>query len=232
MECRWLRQGGTSELLIFFNGWGMDERIGEHLLANSLETGWISDMLICYNYSALQINADVMEQIKRYKQRRLIAWSFGVWAAQQIALPQVAQAIAINGTLHPIDAEKGIRAEVFQATLAGWSEDNRHRFNRRMCGSSEALALFTTIASNRSANDQQQELARLQQHVQAANTTAINWECWSYSHAILGGRDLIFPLQQQKAAWAGTPQTIIADMPHFPFLHFTTIQELLACLSR
>ncbi len=229
MECRWLRQESADELLIFFNGWGMDERIGEHLLANSLETGWIGDMLICYNYSALRFDNDVMEQVKRYKQRRLIAWSFGVWAAQQIALPPMAQAVAINGTLHPIDAEKGIRAEVFQATLAGWSEENRHRFNRRMCGSSEALALFTSIAPNRSANNQQQELARLQQHVQATTTTARNW---NYSHAILGERDLIFPLQQQKAAWAGTPQTIIDDMPHFPFLHFTTIQELLACLSR
>ncbi len=229
MECRWLKHEGTDELLIFFNGWGMDERIGEHLLANSLEKGWNGDMLICYNYSVLQLDMDVIEQVKHYKHRRLIAWSFGVWAAQQIPLPPIEQALAINGTLYPIDAEKGIRAEVFQATLSSWSEENRHRFNRRMCGSNEALALFTTIAPIRSANDQQQELERLQASLWTRKTGTGNWR---YSHAILGERDLIFPLQSQKTAWQGTPQTIIANMPHFPFLHFTTIQELLACLSK
>jgi len=229
MQTVWLRKEGAEELLLLFNGWGMDGRIGEYLLGKSLSEKFTIDLLLCYDYRNLELDAMVMEEIGHYKRITLVAWSFGVWAAQQTALPPVTQALAINGTTSPIDAKKGIRPDVFQATLSTWSEENRHRFNRRMCGSSEALELFTSMAPDRSAVDQQEELARLQEHVQAAGTTTA---VWNYNHAIIGGRDLVFPAQQQSAAWQGVPQTLIADMPHFPFLHFKNLQEVLACLSR
>jgi biotin synthesis protein BioG len=187
------------------------------------------DLLLCYDYRNLELDAIVMEEMSHYNRITLVAWSFGVWVAQQTTLPPIAEAIAINGTISPVDAEKGIRPDVFMATLSTWSEENRNRFNRRMCGSSETLALFTSISPNRSAVDQQEELARLQEHLQTAGTTTA---AWSYNHAIIGGRDLIFPAQQQSSAWKGIPQTLISDMPHFPFLHFKNLQEVLACLSR
>ena len=229
MKTVWLRKEGAKELLLLFNGWGMDGRIGDHLLEKSLSEKFTMDLLLCYDYRNLELDAIVMEEIAHYNHITLVAWSFGVWAAQQTTLPPIAEAIAINGTISPIEAEKGIRPDVFMATLSTWSEENRNRFNRRMCGSSETLALFTSISPNRSAVDQQEELARLQEHLQTAGTTTA---AWSYNHAIIGGRDLIFPAQQQSSAWKGIPQTLISDMPHFPFLHFKNLQEVLACLSR
>jgi len=228
MKTEWLRKEGAEKLLLFFNGWGMDARLGAHLCRESLSEEFSHDLLLCYDYRTLALATEVMEVLACYKDITIIAWSFGVWVAQHTALPPITRAIAINGTLDPVNAEKGIAPEVFEATLSGWSEENRHRFNRRMCGSNEALSLFSTMFPDRTAADQKEELMHLKEYVQAAGTTTA---AWSYDHAIIGGRDLVFPAQQQYQAWKGVPQTVISDMPHFPFFHFTTLQEVMACLT-
>jgi len=227
MKTAWIRKEGAEELLLFFNGWGLDGRIGTHLLSESLPE-FTHDLLVFHDYCSLEPEPEVMEEISRYNHITIVAWSFGVWAAQHTTLPPITKAIAINGTLYPINAEKGITPDVFQATLSSWSEENRHRFNRRMCGSSEALSLFSSMSPDRTVADQKEELRLLKEHVQASGATSAPW---SYDHAIIGGRDLVFPAQQQYLAWKGVPQTVISDMPHFPLLHFRTLQEVMACLK-
>ncbi len=228
MKTVWLRKEGAEELLLFFNGWGMDRRIADYLLAESLSDGFASDLLLCYDYSSLEPGPGFIDEVSRYGRITLVAWSFGVWVAQHIELPPISYAIAINGTLHPVSAEKGINHEVFQATLAAWSEKSRSSFNRRMCGTGEILALFSSMSPDRSAADQRAELVQLQEHFLAPNSAGSI--AWRYDHAIIGGRDLVFPAQQQYQAWKGVPQTVIADMPHFPFFHFSNLQEVLECL--
>lgn len=228
MKTVWLRKEGTDTLLLFFNGWGMDARICAHLLGESLSEEFTHDLLVCYDYRTLEMEAGFMKEASRYRSITIVAWSFGVWVAQHTTLPPITKAIAINGTLYPINTEKGISPDVFQATLSTWSEENRHRFNRRMCSSGEALALFSSMSPDRAVGDQKEELALLKEHVQDSGTTSASW---SYDHAIIGGRDLVFPLKQQCLAWKGVPQTLISDMPHFPFLHFGNLQEVMACLK-
>jgi biotin synthesis protein BioG len=171
-----------------------------------------------------------MEAVSRYAHVTVIAWSFGVWVAQHVELPPVERAIALNGTLHPVHDTLGIPSGVFQATLSSYSDESRNRFNRRMCGSSEAFALFTTLSPDRETVEQKEELERLSEHFQRQDLPAA--PRWKYNHAIIGGRDLVFPAQQQYSAWKGVPQTVIADMAHFPFFHFSTLQELLACIRK
>ncbi len=233
MKTAWLKQGGAEELLLLFNGWGMDSCLGYHLLATSLENEFPQDLLICYDYRTLDLEQVVMDEIGRYRRITIVAWSFGVWVAQQTRLPAITRAIAINGTLYPVHEEMGIRPGVFEATLSTWSEESRQRFNRRMCGSSEALTLFTSIAPDRSATSQQEELEQLKGHLlrSEATGTGATGAPWSYDHAIIGKRDLVFPARQQYAAWEKLPKTVIADMPHFPFHHFRNLQEVLACFK-
>jgi len=228
MKTTWLRKEGAEELLLFFNGWGMDRRIGDHLLAESLSDGFQPDLLICHDYRTLEPEAGVMREVARYGRITVVAWSFGVWVAQHVALPPVACAIAINGTLHPVNTDKGICPQVFQATLATYSEKSRSRFNRRMCGSGEAYTLFSAMSPDRSAADQLEELERLQEHFLMEGPTG--GSAWSYTHAIIGGRDLVVPAEQQYRAWKAFPQTVIADMPHFPFFHFRNLLEVLECI--
>ncbi len=228
MKTVWLRKNCAEELLIFFNGWGMDRRIGDHLLGESLSEEFQADVLLCYDYSTLEPEPNFMLEVSRYNRITIVAWSFGVWVAQHIELPPIAYAIAINGTLHPVNGEKGINHQVFQATLATYSEKSRSRFNRRMCGTGEVLALFSGMSPDRAASDQREELERLQEHFLTHDSAGSAG--WRYHHAIIGGRDLVFPAEQQYHAWRGVPQTIIADMPHFPFFHFRSLQEVLACI--
>ena len=228
MKTAWLRKEGAEELLLFFNGWGMDRRIGAHLLAESLPEGFDADLLICYDYRTLEPDAGFMKDTGSYRSITVVAWSFGVWVAQHVELPPIKCAIAINGTLHPVNAEKGISPEVFQATLATYCEKNRNRFNRRMCGLGEAHKLFSSMSPARNAADQLKELQQLQEHFLEQGSAG--GTVWRYDHAIIGGRDLIFPAEQQYCAWKGLPQTVIADMPHFPFFHFRNLLEVLECI--
>ena len=230
MKTAWLRKEGAEELLVFFNGWGMDHRIAAWLLRESLSAGFSLDMLACYDYHTLGTEEGFMNGISRYSSITVVAWSFGVWAAQHTELPPIGRAIAINGTLHPVDAGMGIPPEVFQATLSTYSDENRHRFNRRMCGTREALELFSCIAPERETSDQLTELLGLQEHMM--NRTIQRGAVWQYNHAVIGGRDCVFPPQHQLHAWEGVPQTVVADMPHFPFFYFRNLQEVLACFSR
>lgn len=238
MKTEWLRKEGSEKLLIFFNGWGMDGRIAAHLVNKSLEEGgneacneaFTEDVLVCYDYRTLEPGEGFMAEVSRYPHITVVAWSFGVWAAQQVKLPPVARALALNGTLYPVHDTLGISSVVFQATLASYSEESRNRFNRRMCGSSEAFACFSTMSPSRDTSEQKEELEALNTHFQSRSLPST--PDWHYSHAVIGGRDLVFPAEQQYAAWRGVPQTIIGDMAHFPFFHFTTLQELLACFRK
>ncbi len=229
MKTTWLRKEGAEELLLFFNGWGMDRRIADYLLRESLSEGFFADLLLFHDYRTLEPEPDVMREASRYSRITIVAWSFGVWVAQHTELPPIDRAIAINGTLYPVNEKRGISPQIFQATLATWSEKNRSRFNRRMCGTDDVLALFSGMSPDRTAADQQEELARLQEHL-LTQPGATGSSAWRYDHAIIGGRDLVFPAEQQYQAWKGLPQTVIADMPHFPFFHFRNLQEVLACL--
>ena len=230
MKTTWLRKEGAEELILFFNGWGMDRRIGDHLLDESLlDEGFGADLLLCHDYRSLEPEAGFMREVSRYGSITIVAWSFGVWVAQQMELPPIDHAIAINGTLQPVHEEQGINHQVFQATLATWSEKSRSRFNRRMCGTSEVLAFFSGMAPDRSVADQHEELAQLQEQLLRPHGSTGSAP-WRYDHAIIGGRDLVFPAGQQYQAWRGVPQTVIADMPHFPFFHFRNLQEVLACI--
>jgi pimeloyl-[acyl-carrier protein] methyl ester esterase len=230
MKTVWLRKDGAAELLLFFNGWGMDCRIADYLLGGSLAEGFEPDLLVCYDYRSLLPEPGFMAEVSRYAHITVIAWSFGVWVAQQVELPVVERAIAINGTLYPVHDTLGIPTGVFQATLSSYSEESRHRFNRRMCGSREAFACFSTMSPDRETAEQKEELERLNEHFQKRHLP--DGAAWHYNHAIIGGRDLVFPSQQQYAAWKGVSQTVIADMAHFPFFHFSTLQELLACFRK
>uniref|UniRef100_Q3ANZ3 Uncharacterized protein n=1 Tax=Chlorobium chlorochromatii (strain CaD3) TaxID=340177 RepID=Q3ANZ3_CHLCH len=253
MEAVWLKQSGADELLLFFNGWGMDRRSAEYLYHIVIRDGWRGDCLSFFNYKDFAIEPSLIDAISNYKRCNLLAWSFGVWAARHVALPPIECAIALNGTIFPLDAERGIAPELVAATCNGWSESNRQRFERRMCYSRQLHEQFADITSQRTVADQQAELATLQplmlvsqaaalipspkssplpqassQLSRSASAAIAPLSTWHYQHAIIGGRDLIFPPQAQQTAWQGTPTTFIADMPHLPFFHLPALTELLA----
>ena len=222
----WLRKTGAEELVLFFSGWGMDSAPAKALFARSVEQGFRGDMVAFHDYRSPQCSAELCLAAEEYPRRTLLAWSLGVWAAGRSGVPVPHFAVAVNGTLYPRHADLGIDPAVFDATPESYSEENRVRFNRRMCGSREVLRHFTTMSSMRGAADQQEELRLIRKAISGG--PAEKPTGWSYSRAIIGLKDAIFLPESQRSAWEGTGQRIVSEMPHWPFFHHSTIMELTA----
>jgi pimeloyl-[acyl-carrier protein] methyl ester esterase len=226
MKTVWMRNDGSDELLLFFNGWGMDHRIAAFLFGEC-GNSFTGDFLACHDYRSLLPQTDFHPLRQRYRRITLVAWSFGVWAARYAGPAFVDRAIAINGTLHPVSDTDGIPPDVFHATLSGYSDENRQRFNRRMCGGGKTLVLFEGMSPERETSDQLQELECFREHLQSDYPRPVSWH---YDHAIIGEKDLVFPARHQLKAWQDVPRTVIPGMPHFPFNQFRNLTEVLACL--
>ena len=93
MNYKWIRKNNSDKIIIFFNGWGMDEYIVSHLDCEDF------DVIVFYDYSNLDINIDFLN----YKEKHLVAWSTGVMTATLFDFGKLDSAIAICGTPRPID---------------------------------------------------------------------------------------------------------------------------------
>ncbi|TCD48139.1 pimeloyl-ACP methyl esterase BioG family protein [Chlorobium sp. N1] len=222
MKHRWLRREGSSGLLLFFSGWGTDGCHAARILEHSIPDGFRGDMLACYDYRTLELDPDLSPALASYRRIRLVAWSFGVWAATRVSLPPIESAVAVNGTLFPIDPLRGIDPAIFRSTLEGYGEEGRRRFERRMCGTAAVLAAYSGCPSSRTTADQKEELSRLGACFHSPGAAPE----WEYDRAVIGGRDAIFPAVRQRAAWGSTPLTEIPAMPHYPFFHCRTLREV------
>ncbi|NTW64519.1 MAG: alpha/beta fold hydrolase, partial [Chlorobiaceae bacterium] len=204
----------------------MDCAVAKHLLADDDEEGSVMDILAFHDYSSFDINPDLRAVIDSYPKITLIAWSLGVWAAAHAALPRVDSAVALNGTLCPLSERHGISPEVFSATREGWSEQNRSRFYRRMCGSGETLDHFLSMAPFRSPASQKEELGFLEESIRSQGSSRFPWR---YDQVIIGQRDMVFPFQRQIAAWEGYRVSVVEGLPHFPFFHLKSFREVIRC---
>ncbi|MDE5744352.1 MAG: DUF452 family protein, partial [Paramuribaculum sp.] len=144
---------GSSRLIIFFAGWGMDDTP----FRNMKFPGY--DVAVVWNYSTPGFAADFWHD---YSEICILAWSYGVYYAGRFIenhpeLPITAR-IAINGTLYPVDNEKGIPVQIFNATLNALSEPSVKKFYRRMCGSSALYECFMNNLPERSVESLAAEL--------------------------------------------------------------------------
>lgn len=218
MTSKWINKNGKKSCIVFFNGWGMNESILP--INNNMEF----DLFMCYNYNGIEdLNK---EEFKQYDNIHLVAWSLGVYAAsvavQNCSLTFVKK-IAINGTMSAIDDSKGIPKGIFVGTIRGWNDINRDKFNLRMMGNRTYLMKCDDKLSKRSAEDQKQELEFLFKHISENDMPEYQWD-----KVIIGEKDLIFTADNQKNAWENHNIFIEEKMPHFPFNHLKTWQEIIA----
>jgi pimeloyl-[acyl-carrier protein] methyl ester esterase len=214
MKKLWINKQDSPELLLFFSGWGMDEKPFKHLrIDNDL------DVLMIYDYTVLEN----IEELKDYETIHLVAWSLGVFAAAKVlAGMKFASSVAINGTLEPIDEDEGIAPAIFQGTIDSWSEVARMKFNRRMCGIEHGKQ-FKANAPNRSIESQKVELIALQEQI-TKNPVPEN----IFQQAIISISDKIFTRHNQETHWknARIPLTII-DEPHYFFPEIKSWKDIL-----
>jgi biotin synthesis protein BioG len=221
----WIVREGRPELLLLFNGWGMDRRIADWMHASWADSG-THDLCLLSGYHDLSLPDGLAGEAAGYRAVDLVAWSLGVWAARNAGLDGIRRAVAVNGTPFPIDASRGIDPETFRGTLENWSDASRSRFERRMFAGSERDLRTAGLRSARETAEQQAELRAIAGTVASGNGGEPSG--WSFSKAIVGSLDLVFLPARQRAAWQGTPTLLFDGMPHFPFFHLNSWQELLA----
>lgn len=165
------------------------------------------DILAVWDYRSPAFDLALVED---YDEICVIAWSFGVYAAQRV-LPWLSQnlsaCIAVGGTPYPVDDLRGIPEKVFNATVDAMSERNLQKFYRRMCGSTEAYGKFATTLPDRDIDGLVEELRAISRD----EITPLG----TWTLALITTDDAIFPAGNQRRGWA---QTRTVEMPwhHFP----------------
>ena len=221
---RWeiLRRAHNKRLLLFFNGWGMDAHVVEHLAIAP-----DSDALAVYDYRRVSIGLNVAALCDSYDDVTVIGWSMGVWAYAQVCAALagvVKRVIAINGTAQPIHTEFGIDPGVYQATLDQFSAETREKFFRRMCGSSSVFAQFQARLPQRPLPDQRRELRAIQQTASTCSDESPRVDL-----ALIGKQDRIIPAANQARYWQGRAgHMMMIDAPHYPFFLWKNWNDLLS----
>ena len=225
MNIDFLRRSGSPTLELFFAGWGMDSR--PFAWAADAPHTADCDFAVCYDYTDIQLDKvnQANAKLHGYSKVRVRAWSLGVYAAS-LVLPDmgcaISTAVAINGTLWPVDDELGIPHAVYDATAANLTAESLERFNRRMCGAHKAV--FEARKPLRGVGSLLDELRSIK--ASAAEGARPQFADWT--RAVLGKKDKIFPVANQRRAWAETPlaQAVLElDEPHYmPDIPFVTAE--------
>lgn len=222
---------GTSRLLLFFAGWGAEPCIFKY--DGLTEEKGTYDILMCYDYRSLDFDRSLTDG---YGTVMVLAWSMGVWAAGQVLSdlgltdsrttvdgtpisgrivhrpPELTGSrIAVNGTPYPVHDSYGIPETIFDGTLAMLSDRTLYKFRRRMCGSQATLDGLLGCSLSRPLEELREELAAIGEAVRRSAPRPFTW-----TGAIVGLQDMIFPAANQKNAWEslGVPVSE-TDIPHW-----------------
>jgi len=203
LKQQWIQHAAqpASEVRVFALGWAQDAAWWASAMTEAAAGS--ADVLLLY---AWHVPGDApMERIASYPRRRLNAWSFGVWsAARYLSGIEWDEALAVNGTLHPVDPEYGIEPAIFQAMLAQWRDGvTLEKFRRR---------IGAPAGEMRGAEaDCRAELAFFAGAFAAEERLE---NC--FGRALIGRRDRIFPPERQRAAWSRAgAEWREEDRPHY-----------------
>ena len=203
MKYKWLNNCNNEKLIIFFNGWGMDEGVVEHLEPENY------DVLMFYDYNSLETDFNYSE-IEKYQEKHLIAWSMGVMIGTLFDI-QYKSKTAINGTLKPIDNKFGIPERIYDLTLDSFNIKTAEIFIKNMF----------------KENCQKQKINRDYDNIKSELRALKNYKSnldFKYDRIIISTKDMIIPTKNQSAFWGISPNT---DAGHAPFNNFNKWSELL-----
>lgn len=111
------------KLILFFNGWGMDERVVEDV---DLPNDYVIEILN-YPYT-------ISTDLDRYEDIVLVGWSFGCYYLSEFVLSQkrkFKKVVAINGNGEVI-GKNGINPKMFEYTLSTLTPENLLKFYKNM----------------------------------------------------------------------------------------------------
>lgn len=202
MKYKWLNKVNNNNLIVFFNGWGMDESIVTHLNPTDY------DVLMFFDYNSIDTDFN-FDELNKYATKTLIAWSMGVMIASLFDINYNLK-IAINGTLKPIDNKYGIPEKIYNLTVRNFSPKSSNKFIENMFN-----GVVHKIDIKRSFEEQKNELSALKKY-------NANLE-FKYDKILISDKDNIIPTKNQVAFWGKEPNI---NCGHAPFLLFKKWEEL------
>ncbi len=188
-------------IVVFVLGWASGPEAVGHL---HLPGGY--DVLTLYDWRTMPCGATLAglrREVAGYADRRLAAWSFGVWAAEQLfAGMEFTRAVAFNGTPLPADDALGMGLRRLKLTLRGLPAGRMDDFLRRA----------SCPPGPRSLQDNIAELETLTRLSAEPYTPSLAWDM-----AVAGSGDLIFPPENMARYWGDKAKNV--PLPHYPFEH-------------
>jgi len=204
----------SKQLIIFFNGWGMDDSLLKHFNTDK-------DILIFYDYRS---DVKLPElSLKNYDEVYVVAWSMGVFMANQLAPKlglSITKSIALCGSPYPVDDAFGIRTKVYDMTCKGLRIAGTDKFFTQMFAGQES-PLFSR--PEREFMEQIDELENLKTVSIDAEKESFKWDV-----AVVGMKDRIFPPKNLISYWEGKTRLIQDDMPHYPFDKYDSWTKILS----
>lgn len=221
MTIKFLSQkAGNSKLILFLNGWGMNEAAIRNL---GIPEGY--DLLVVYDYRSF---TGFPPEVSHYQEIILVAWSIGVWATEQLAqrelLPSVKQSIAMAGSPFIRHDSYGIPCKIFDLTLQTLTDSSRETFNRRMCGGKSNGALLKEF--------EQRTTQELQEELNAVHNAELNRGSerltFHWDMLFIAEKDKIIPPRNLLclAEKFQIPAISLPSLPHFLFAGFHSWQDL------
>lgn len=167
MQASWLIKNNSKKLIVFFNGWSMDENAVKHLSTSQ------HDVVMLYNYSDLEIPESIINESNGYEEINIIAWSFGVWSAAAVInqFKNPKNIVAINGTLIPIDNSFGIKEKIFNLTLFLLSSTTYASFFKNMFSSIDEYEKSLNSIPKREIEDKKNELSQIKKLTSEQNVS-------------------------------------------------------------
>lgn len=221
MRTFWLNNKKSNKLILFFNGWSLDENCIKHLEPEDF------DVLMFYDYTTLDIEEKVLDEIKTYDEVNIISFSMGVWAAAAVMdnFNNIKMTTAINGTLVPVSDEFGIPVKIFNLTLSNLSELTYPRFFKNMFADFKGAEHQLHKIPKRSVEDQKKELLAIKDFSAKNNYTH---KISRFDRIIISNNDKIIPAKNQIKFWSQRQdlKIIRIDDSHCIFNSFSTCNEI------
>ncbi len=209
-------QKKNENLIIFFSGFMMNPEVFDFL---SVEN---HDIFFIHDYRDFGLDESFFEDIESYFKVNLVSFSLGVTIAAAVMKnlkKEFVDAIAINGTLKPINDFFGIPEKIFHGTLENLSEENLDKFYKRVFG-----AEYDAVKKNLiyDVDKAKEELSNILSFVQS-NSLLENIYC----KAFVSEDDKIFPPTNQMSFWQKEVNLIFLQGGHFPFHQFKSWDDIL-----
>jgi len=213
MKYKWVKELGNKEkLIIFFNGWGMDESVISHLDTYGY------DLLVFYDYRFLDLDDEVFAKVMSYNERFVVAWSMGVLVSTLFDL-MPKKMIAVNGTPYPISDEFGIPVNIYKNMMSTYNELSKNQFMQKMFVSKDDIERFKV--PNRTVEEQKEELVSLMKYYGKNK---------KFDKVIISEKDRIIPTKMQKNYWNNcvVESVVSLDSGHYPFFNYNSWQEIIS----